>query len=164
MGVDTKLFLNSKIQLDEIRSILKAELGLETRVRYTHTPEYMIFELATKTTESEYHGRSLNVHINSTEGGFNGISLTMRANETGHKVLKCIANTFGGFFCESDTNNEFTSINGKLTESNDLPYFLRYYIVNGGNPNDLNGLTKTIKKWEKEIKHKSNIVGTPNDD
>lgn len=149
MGVDTKLFLNHTVRLEEIRETLKHKLNLETKVLNSHTPEYVILTFVSK--KVKYEGRSLNIHLNSLVAGFSGTLLTMRSNDVGLEILSCIAETFGGFHCPEDVEDNYNVFNGNMDTGNGIPYFLRTSLINGGNPSDLNELKKHIKKWEKTI-------------
>jgi hypothetical protein len=147
MGLDANLFLNSKVSLEDIQTVIKSKLSTETKVRNTHTPQYVIFEF----TGNQFEGRHINIHLNNEMGGFSGTLLSMRSGEVADKILEVLAQTFGGFYCRMDCDNYFKEFRGSFYTGDVLPYFLKYHLLHGGENNDIDGLIETIKQWEKEI-------------
>ncbi len=69
----------------------------------------------------------------------------------GIKLFRDIAEVTGGLLQTSDYNGTLEIIEGKVTENNALPYFLRYAIVNDGiKPDDIEGLQNSMSRWYDE--------------
>ncbi len=78
--------------------------------------------------------------------------LSVTKSDKGINILRTIADTFGGIFCESDYYNSWTMHDGKLATDDGLPFSITYAIIRDGiNPDDLHGLIKSISKWNNDM-------------
>lgn len=154
MGVDTKLFLNSSVGLDELKGFIESDLDTKITIQGTHTPTYQTWQF-----DFEDTNRSLNVHLNSKYGGFSGTLLSFASNDQGKRIMKAIADVFGGFFQAEDGDGIWEDFSGTLAPENGLPYFLRYGILRGADSKSLIDLKEVIKTWEKEVKSDHQIEG-----
>ena len=148
MGVDTRLYINSKWRCDNLKGLLVNVIGVKDfEFRNTHTPDYI-----TATFKFKHEDRMLSIHNHIKTPIGTCTLLTLSANENSHDLFKQIAENIGGFFEKYDSEGEMVEIRGKFSEENGLSYFLKYAIIEHGiEENDLAGMIKAIKHWEKVI-------------
>lgn len=158
MSVDTNLLVNAKYGLETISDILKS-MGMSFDkngygIKPTQSPDYTIILFTTPAGND----RQLNCHrMNSPLGP--ALLLSFGANEEGNAILLSIADRIGGFYRENDCDSSnWEQIDGKLSESNGLPYFLKDMIVSGyGDELDYKKLKTHIELWCKRVRYGSKI-------
>jgi hypothetical protein len=150
MGVDTRLFINGKYEIEEIKSVIERKFETKVKVEATHSPNYHILEFEV----SDVEHRRMNVHTASNFAGFSGTLLTLGYSGSAVKIMQSIGEVFGGFLNEADTHENYTRISGKLSESDALPFFVRYAIVSGVDHRDPDKLAEFVKatqaSWNKK--------------
>lgn len=147
MGVDTHLLINSKWRPDDIATILKKHFGKkEVKVNPSSIPA----DLMTITFESDLYnyGRCMYFHNHVMTPIGSCCMLSLGYDKEAVTIMKRIANVIGGILEERDSDGKMELFDGKLTEEDSLPYFIRYSILN----NECNGdsiaeLNQSIKEW-----------------
>lgn len=136
MGVDTKLYISSDIQPEDVVLALKA-LG-KTNVEWKPTsvaPGYLNIFFDSK---DEGRRRMIHFHYHTNEFGMSNNQISLRNDEESVEVFTCLAKMFGGVFQESDYTddcvmfskpgsgnirwllNRFFATNPEISEDSDL--------------------------------------------
>lgn len=107
MGVDTRLYINPKWEVKDIKEVIEKRFKTTAKVNFhDFAPDYMTIQF--KIPDGQYE-RLLHVHTKTEVGGLPAILLDFRSNEEGIAILKKLAETFGGLFNEADTDDIFES-------------------------------------------------------
>lgn len=155
MGVDTKLFLNSSVELRDIKDVIERKFKTKVKVSSTHSPDFQSWGF-----KVEKNPRSMSVFFNCLEAGFRGTLLSLGCNPQGQEILKAIAQVFGGFYEANDCDGVIERLDGDLTPHNGLPFFIKHAIVTKGiDPNDLTALKEVITEFENKSRYGSKIKG-----
>jgi hypothetical protein len=144
MGVDTKLYVNSRWQLEDIVHIIKSKYG-EVTIKSNHDFSIGYFNLF-------FGKRMMHVFCNTATPLGAATLLSLGCDDEAHEILKSIAERIGGAFIDNDVDDKCELINGNMWEENALPYFLKYAIVHDGiDPDDTNALVKSRADWQARI-------------
>ena len=145
MGIDAHLYLNTRWGLDDIVAVIERTQGEKPQITSHHdfAPGYFTFA---------FNGRMLNVHTQTQLPTGTVTLLSFRSNPQGIKILRDIAETFGGILMESDSDGNCEIIEGNMDEENALAYFLKYAIAYDGiDPDDLAALVNSKQRWHERI-------------
>jgi len=146
MGVDTKLYISAKWDLDDIRVVLERTQQSKVEIEAaTSMPNAYKINVIDK-------GRSI-FCITPTNTPI-GIAtyLSLRSNDEAIQMFKDVAGIFGGLLNKTDTNSNFEWIQGICSAEDGLSYFVKYALVNDGiNQHDLQGLIDSINNWYKTV-------------
>lgn len=152
MGVDCKLYLNTRWSLTDIQKVMERVSATEVKVEHTTFPDYLIFTMngIGRMTHvwPAYHTPMGSMHM-----------LSMASNPQGIKLLKGIAEVFGGLLQEEDVTEKCEIITGAMTDENALPYFLKQSLMEGNDAESLDDLIATIKAWGLKHNTSHGIVG-----
>lgn len=119
MGVDTRLNISQRWKVQDIRDVIENRLGYKTSITFhDFAPDFVSLTFGT-----EDLARKLSVFTNSTVGGLPCVTLSFRSNEQGHKILRSLAEVFGGMFQESDCDSDFVEI--QPPDGEDGEFFLK---------------------------------------
>ncbi|MFA5937401.1 MAG: hypothetical protein WC822_06025 [Candidatus Paceibacterota bacterium] len=143
MGVDTKVYLNTRWNLDNIKTIIERTQNTKVEIESNHSfaPGYFTFTLPEKK-------RIIHVHSYTTTPLGTATLLSMRSDEEGKQILKGIAEVVGGMFMDNDVDGKCDFIMGALTDEDGLGYFVKYALVHNGIDNhDIKGLLKSMNDW-----------------
>lgn len=143
MGVDTKLLLNPKWDIEDIVTVLekhqgiKAELSSKAKIHST----YFVIDCD--------NGRSINLHFCQHTPLGTATLLSLRANQEGCDMLKGIAKILGGFFNPNDCESKYEEFMGYFWDEDALTYQHKYAVLNKElkNEDDIEGLLLSHKKW-----------------
>lgn len=104
MGIDAKLLVNQKWTAQHIKTLLVQGLGREIRSEQCKLDHAFLHVV-------KPDGDSAMLYIAHTNeyAGLDGTLLSMRASEHNIELLKSISKVLGGFLCESDCSNDWTS-------------------------------------------------------
>src|SRR5574343_883850 len=146
MGVDTHLYVSTDYSLEEIKAVIERTQKCKVKIQpCKDSPNYYDLIMST--------GRQIFCHTPTDTPIGNATYLKLHADNDAHKIFRDIAEVLGGLFQPYDYNDKCELIQGKLWKESELPYFLRYAIINDGiEPDDLQGLLNSIKKWYGRIK------------
>jgi len=147
MGIDTRLLISSKWELDDVRTVLKKYLECDTTLEYCD---------ASRSFKMDIKGNGIDRRIfiltnRRTPLGSNTY-MSIRSDPQSIKIMHTIADVLGGYLNEAYTNDYFEGIDGMFYDEEGLPYFLEYAMLNNElkNVNDLVGLNKSIHDWQKK--------------
>ena len=134
MGIDTKLYLNSKYEIRDIVKVLETRFDLvDQTVKATdYRPEHKAkvrVEAALPSTPEFYHiffqreGHdvrmvSLFLHHQTPIG--NCIYLSLSHNEEAILIFRTLAEVLGGMLIENDCNGTIEEIDGMLNDEDDF--------------------------------------------
>ena len=145
MGVDTKLYLSTRWEADDIKTVLERTSGETVTVRSNHG-------IAVGFYSFDVGNRSIWVHLNYHTAVGPLTMLAMRADEESHLLLRRVALTLGGLFMRYDSDEQCELIEGAMNEHDGLPYFVKYAIVNDGiDPRDIDALAESKKRWHEHV-------------
>ena len=154
MSVCTQLFIHSKYSDTDIASLVNFVSGSKGKWQSTHLPTY-----ATYSFKLDGENRNLNVFFNHELPTGMATMLDLGQDNSSQKFLRTIAERIGGIFIPSDCRDNAEIIVGLTSESNGLPYFVKYGIVNGlTDGQNIPELKKIIKDWGHSVRSKANIV------
>ena len=144
MGVDTRLIINSKWSLEDIKETVRAHLDVSVEWRATHTPSYNIFVF---THEGEE--RQMNVHTSYPTPIGPAVLLSLRHNDQAVRIMTVIAKALGGFLQPEDYAATYECFEGILYNDDGLPYFLKHAVIHDElkDNHDFHGLNESIHKW-----------------
>lgn len=150
MGADSNLYLSNEHSLDDIVKVI--ERTQKTKVSITAYNDIIgMYGFS-------FNDRFMYVHVNVRTPICKATLLSLHANADGIKIMRDIANVFGGILQEIDCAEEYEFIDGALSPHGALPYFLKYAITRDGISNsDLPALQESIKKWIREISPETGI-------
>jgi hypothetical protein len=103
MGVDTRLFISHNWSLEDISHVISRRYSTKVKFKFCDPVAdltWLLFELGGDE-------RQLSVFMDSEIGGFRAISLSMRSNPPANRLLKTLAQTFGGLYQDGDTTDSF---------------------------------------------------------
>jgi hypothetical protein len=143
MGVDTKVYLNTRWNLDDIKTIIERTQNTKVEIESNHSinPGYFTFTLP----EKEH---MIHVHSYITTPLGTATLLSMHSDKDGKNILRGIAEVAGGFFMDNDVDGKCDFIMGALTDEDGLGYFVKYALVHNGIDNhDILGLVESMKAW-----------------
>lgn len=141
MGVSTKLYLNTRWGLDDIKAIMERTQGKKVKIKSNHDIAPGFFTFTTG-------GQDVSVFINDQIPTGTATMLMMYATDEAHKLLKGIADVLGGILMDSDYDGQCQLINGAMYEEDGLPYFVKYAIIKDGiDPKDTQALLDSKKAW-----------------
>ncbi len=150
MGETTKLYLNSKIELDDIKDVIENHLKVKVDIESCHTISlgmyHFFFEYKTKRTLTIFAGTDLATR--------NMIELHLGSNKEAIEIMRKIAEIFGGLLDKNDCNDKgMEEIVGMLDEHDGLPFLLRQAIIENKlkDNDDIKGFKKYIKEWNKRM-------------
>lgn len=103
MGVDAKLFISNRWQVQDIIDVVDKRFNAKA---YFENPSKMC-DYGRVSFDIEGTNRSISVHNNSVQGGFTGMLLTLRANTQGQGILIAIAQSLGGIYQEKDSDEDY---------------------------------------------------------
>lgn len=150
MGVDARLYLNTRWGLDNIKDVIERTQNTKVEIRSHHdfSPGYFSFD---------FKDRMMNVHTYSNFPTGQVTHLSLCSNPEGIKILKDIAEVLGGVLMEQDYDGKCELIDGAMTDDNALPYFVKYAIVNDGiEPDDTEAFLESKQNWHKRIEESKN--------
>lgn len=103
MGVDTRLYINNRWNINDIKDVIEDRFNTKVKINFHEfAPDYITLEF--KAFDED---RMLHVHRDTEIAGFKATKLDFRSNDNGHKILRTLAETFGGLFNENDFNDDF---------------------------------------------------------
>lgn len=166
MSVDTRLLLNSKWELDEIKDVMENHLDLIESERKVKTVRGERVEKYKIETTSNHHvapgyfnftfkvsgskdTRWMHVHTNYSSPLGSCTLLSLGAFGEAVNIMSTIADVLGGFLMEDDCSDKgYYERDGKLSDRDGLPYFLKRAIIHDKiDTDDLKGLNESIHKW-----------------
>jgi len=145
MGVDAKLSLNPRWGLDDIVKVLERTQKQKVKVESCHkiSAGFYYFNVA---------NRNIAVFVNALFPTGSVTELSLSSDKQGIRILRDVANVFGGVLMESDSDGNCELINGAMFEHDGLPYFVKYAIVHDGiKPDDTQAFIDSMRKWHKEV-------------
>jgi len=148
MGVDAKLYLNPRWGLDDIIKVLERTQKQKAKVESCHkiSAGFYYFNVA---------NRNIAVFVNTLFPTGAVTELSLRSDKQGIKILRDVADVFGGVLMESDSVGNCELINGTMFEHDGLPYFIKYAIVHDGiKPDGTQAFIDSMRKWHEEVDHK----------
>jgi len=147
MSVTTNLYLNTRWELDDIKKVIERITGEKVEVTSNHDTSIGFYHFILPKMQ-----RQISVFTDSRTPIGHATSLSLGANEQGHKLLKDIAEVFGGIYIDNDCEGKAEIINGAMDEGDALPYFIKYAIVDDGvDADDINGFLKSMHTWHQRI-------------
>jgi hypothetical protein len=157
MSICTQLYLNTRWELDDIKTVIERVTGDKVEVKSNHdTSIGFYWFLLTKKK------RQISVFTNNRTPIGSTTYLSMGANDEGHKILKAIAEVFGGIYVDNDCDGKCELINGNIDDGDALAYFLKYAIVDDGiKKDDLKGFIKSMNQWYDRINKGVNPLDKP---
>ena len=146
MGIDTRLLISSRWELDDVRTVLKKYLDCDTTLEYCDASRS--FKMA---IDGNGIDRRIFILTNRRTPLGSNTYMSMRSDPQSIKIMRTIADVLGGYLNEEDTNDYYEEIDGMFYDERGLPYFLEYAILNKDlkDVNDLVGLNKSIHDWQK---------------
>jgi len=157
MSVCTILHLNTRWELNDIKTVIERVTKDKVEVRSNHDTSigFYWFMLTKKK-------RQISVFTNNKTPIGSTTYLSMGANEEGHKILKAIAEVFGGIYMDNDCDGKYEFIEGNISDGDALAYFLKYAVVDDGiGKDDLKGFLNSMNKWYDRINKGNNPIDKP---
>lgn len=148
MGVDTKLYLDSKWEIRDIVNVL--ELKQKEKVEVIPCD---------KSLAGCFHINVKNRQIFTMTNYYSSVGtvtlLMLSHNDQAVEILKSIASVLGGLFIENDIDEKLELIDGKLSPNNGIPYFAKHiFMENDISVDDYAGFIKAVNEWYKRIDNK----------
>lgn len=105
MGIDSKLLVSAKWNVQHIQTLLVEGLGHKL-IKADHKGDhsFLYIELPSGAQRMIYVARTTGY------GGLDATLLSFRSNPEGIELFRSIANVLGGFLCESDHTSDFEMI------------------------------------------------------
>lgn len=155
MGVDTRLLINSKWEIEDVRDILEHHFNIKAKMISRASSHSTYYQLDCD------NGRTINCHYNQDSPIGNCVLLSLHSDKQGIKILQQIATVTGGFLNEEDFNEKYKQIMGMFWDEDGLSYHYKYAAVHNelASNADIEGLTESVKKWCK--KHKQQPMVQP---
>ena len=150
MSVMTNLYINSKYEQQDIVDILKHVLKAKS-VKIHDCKG--IHGMSRITFEYQNEHRTLSYHSNAdTPIGLCSL-ISLGHNMQAIEIMKGAAKVIGGIYEENDCESHLEFINGMTWESDGLPFFIKYALINGfmKDENDIEGLAAAKSHFEKTI-------------
>lgn len=157
MGVDTKLYISHRFNLQDVMDVIQYHVipnlfNNEGEVKFV--PGHDECGYITFGNQNNRH-RSMFYYPKSKTPLGTAIYLSLGHDEQAIKIMTCIAKVLGGLVQEVDNNDNMKMYNGRLIEEDGLSYFLKYSVIHDCNDGkDLDELKETIKKWEEKYRQK----------
>lgn len=129
MGVDRKLFINSKWDVEDIQDLLESipEVS-KIKLQSTQTPSYVVILFTYDGAEGKEQ-RQMNFHYNTEEGGFRGNQISLGLYGSSDVILTKIAERIGGFYTPQDCNDELRRFD--YPAHGNLDFMLKHAILRG---------------------------------
>lgn len=147
MGLDTKIIIKPSFSPEDVESILKSIGAEHVLIDNTHCPSYKVIRF-------EYKGemRSISFFFNM-DNIFDGNLISLSCFGFAQEILIKIVKLTGGLYCAEDSSENWEMYNGIFQESNGIPYFYKWGVINGyiKNDNDWDGLAAAKTAWEEKI-------------
>jgi hypothetical protein len=150
MGVDTKLYINPRYTVENIRDCIEAHLKTKVTLEVPENMSgmYMLLFKDGNDDRQMYVFPSSNTPI--------GIFTQLHLRHWGRavEIMRAIGEVFGGLLQPEDCTEEFEMIYGKLNEGNGIPYFIKYALINNymTSEDDMDGLKQAIDEWYKKYR------------
>jgi hypothetical protein len=149
MGVEAELYMSKEWEVEEIITFLKAEFGHVTW-EATKFPEFIYVHLHdmdrriawftnSDTPIGKLHCLRLSVKDYSEEQDFKKQTL---------RIFYAIAGKFGGFVVENDCEDRPWWVEGEFPRGDGMHYFLRQFVIRGGNYDDAEEFRKFVTHWK----------------
>lgn len=145
MSVDTILYLNPKWEIRDIATVAERTQGKEVKVEALQGSIVGCFNI--------FVGDRRIFAITNYQTPI-GVAtyLSIGANEESKRILRDIAEVFGGLLQPEDYNEDYELIQGKLYEDNGLPFFIKHAIVHDGiDPEDTEAFLQSMQNWKRTI-------------
>ena len=124
MGVDTKLYINTKWKLDDIISVIERLWNEKPEINSHHEFAPGYFTLTFKN-----HNRMIHCHAYVDTPIGTATLLDMGANDQSHDLFISIAGVLGGLYMDNDCDGDCKMLAGKLWNQDGLQYFLNYAVI-----------------------------------
>jgi len=165
MGVDTRLYINNRWNLGDIKNVLEHHLKVEKvsiRTALENTPCYYVTFMLNENSNLHPHAtehQDITMWVDMRVNTPLGIStmLSFRYHTLSVEILRKIGRVLGGFLQEQDTEEQYEMFDGLFHNEDGLPYFLEYSILH----NECNGwsvkqLNESIHLWHNQVKSNRN--------
>ena len=155
MGTSTKLYVSSRWQIEDIKTIIENKFKVEVTVKDCVEISIGMFQFM---FTFKQQNRMMSIFSNSETPLGSAIQLNMSYNDDSIIIMETIAGILGGIIQKRDYEETYMMIPGKFIESNALPYFFKRAMLldKMEDENDLVGLNKYIHEWYDEIKTSRN--------
>ena len=141
MSESCNLYLNPKWKASEIRAVVERITGKPTKWESTHEADYVRLV-------GEDSNSLMDISCFFNYQMPTGTYTLLTRGARGVEVFRQIASVLGGLLEENDYKGTLEFVDGKMSEHDALPYFVRYAIVNDGiEPHDLDGLKDSMTRW-----------------
>jgi len=139
MGVDTKLYISHRWNINDIKDVLQNRLNCDVKITFN--------EFAPNYVNLHFKERMLHIHTDSQVSGFPAILLSFRSNPEGIGILELLAETFGGILQVQDCNNDALIFDQPDYGNN--AFLLNEALKNDPRSgNDLEKFNKFTKQWK----------------
>lgn len=168
MTVETILYLSSEWELNDIKTVIEKHLGYDVKVESCHKTSIGFFHFFL--SKKEKQSRMMSVFMNSKTPIGSCTQLRLGCDKEAIAIMTKIADVFGGILEEDDCKGKLDMIEGALRDSDGIPYFYKYALIQNkfgddkyGKPDnkDLKGLNRTISEWGKQFHCKTDVDTYP---
>ena len=152
MGVDARLLLNPRWDIEDIVDVLETYLSIKTEKVESrakiHSTYFNVFC---------DNGRMINLHFNYNTPLGTATLLSLRANNEAQNMLIGIAKILGGFYNAEDYNDNWEDYRGLFWEEDGLPYHYKYAAIHNKitDNDDMLGLKQSIAEWHTSLRKKT---------
>lgn len=160
MGVDTRAILNGVNGFEEIEDYLKRAFR-DVKVHRGGSLDFIQISFLPDDGDRRLmsiSGPSITRH---TSGLSHGYHISLGCNDQSKEIISGMVGTFGGWYCEEDANEIWVPVRGMFCETNRIPYFYRWGVINGyiTNQNSIPQLILAAEEWSKRYKSENNLIG-----
>ncbi len=154
MGSDTRLYVSSEWELNEIKQVIETRFDTKVKVKDCSKTSIGMFWFSFKTAKAN---RLMSIFTNTKTPIGNVTQLGLGTDEESIHIMTKIAKVLGGMLQENDcgdsSETRLQQFQGLFSEQNGISYFYKHAILSGDitNENDLVGLNESIHKWYKRV-------------
>jgi len=150
MATASKLYMSHKWDLQEIKDLIEnyTKYSVEIKTKPKIHPNCSVFTLS--------DGTNINVHTDGETPIGDAVLLTTFSQATGLPVLEVIQRIFGGLLQPDDCEEIFKMEEGFFSKEKGIMYHFRQAVINRKvtGTSDIDGLSKAIDDWCKEVSSK----------
>lgn len=141
MGVDTHLYLSSKWQLRDIKTVLERTQHKDVKIIACESFNIGCFQI--------YVGKREIFTITNSHSPLGSATwMSLHADDEAHQIFKDIANVLGGIIEYYDTDGKCEMFDGAISDENGIAYFVKYAILHDGvDIDDFKGFIQSVNKW-----------------
>ena len=179
MSVDTKLYIESKWELNDVKEILESHFDLVEKRRSEKVFNKRVvrkFKVEIEPSKGQPNCYNMYFEIKGSKQGPRRMFVitnthspigpatwfSLGHNEESIQIMRKIADVLGGAVIENDCECDVDFVDGSLHDGDGLAYFIKYALIHNEmkNNDDLAGLIHSIHNWEERIaKHQSSSSG-----